>query len=117
MVHQKESKALIRYTQTVVKENPRSGFWMIAAAAFMLSPFLTNDGVCLLFVEPILNAFESIDDTEIESNIGNFELKKNDSLFFLLALACASNIGSALTYTGNPQVSLSTAPQPTGEFY
>jgi Na+/H+ antiporter NhaD/arsenite permease-like protein len=24
-------------------------------------------------------------------------------LFFLLSLACSSNIGSALTYTGNPQ--------------
>lgn len=104
MVHQKESKAVIRYTQTIVKENPRMGFWMISGAAFLLSPFLTNDGVCLLFVEPILNAFESIDDCDgFEGDI-EFKLRKSDAMFFLLSLACSSNIGSALTYTGNPQV-------------
>ena len=105
MVHQKESKAVIRHTQTVVKENPRLGFWLISVAAFLLSPFLTNDGVCLLFVEPILNAFESVDEGRMMAENG-FELRKSDSTFFLLALACAANIGSALTYTGNPQVVL-----------
>jgi Na+/H+ antiporter NhaD/arsenite permease-like protein len=104
MVHQKESKAVIRYTQTVVKENPRMGFWMISGAAFLLSPFLTNDGVCLLFVEPILNAFESIDDNEGFDSDCDFKLHKGDAMFFLLSLACSANIGSALTYTGNPQV-------------
>ena len=108
MVHQKESKAVIRHTQTVIKENPRLGFWMISAAAFFLSPFLTNDGVCLLFVEPILNAFESVEDSVMGRSISGFDLRRSDSVFFLLALACSSNIGSALTYTGNPQVSVQT---------
>ena len=31
------------------------------------------------------------------------KLEKSDALYFLLTLACSSNIGSALTYTGNPQ--------------
>lgn len=33
----------------------------------------------------------------------NNKLVKEDALYFLLTLACSSNIGSALTYTGNPQ--------------
>jgi Na+/H+ antiporter NhaD/arsenite permease-like protein len=104
MVHQKESKRVIRYVQTQVRNHPRSGFWLVSFAAFIISPFLTNDGVCLLFVEPILNAFESIDDDDPHRKNSEFRLTKGDSFYFLIALACSSNIGSALTYTGNPQV-------------
>lgn len=110
VVHLKETKKVIVYLQTLVQENPEEGFWMISLASFTLSPFLTNDGVCLLFVEPILNAFENTIriDEEME-NGGNLttsnksKLQTADAVYFLLALACSSNIGSALTYTGNPQ--------------
>jgi Na+/H+ antiporter NhaD/arsenite permease-like protein len=108
MVHQKESKRVIRYVQTQVRNHPRSGFWIVSFAAFIISPFLTNDGVCLLFVEPILNAFETIDDDPPKNS--DFRLTKGDSFYFLIALACSSNIGSALTYTGNPQVECSSPP-------
>ena len=105
MIHQKESKRVIRYVQSQIRENPKSGFWLVSFAAFIISPFLTNDGVCLLFVEPILNAFESIDNSKSNpSSSSEFQLVKEDSLFFLIALACSSNIGSSMTYTGNPQV-------------
>jgi Na+/H+ antiporter NhaD/arsenite permease-like protein len=103
MIHQKESKRVIRYVQTQVRNHPKSGFWTVSFAAFILSPFLTNDGVCLLFVEPILNAFENIDEGRRNRN-AEMQLTKGDSFYFLIALACSSNIGSALTYTGNPQV-------------
>ena len=68
VVHLKETKRIIDYLQRLVKLNPVRGFWMISFAAFIVSPFLTNDGVCLLFVEPILNAFEleSDDTKEVE---------------------------------------------------
>jgi Na+/H+ antiporter NhaD/arsenite permease-like protein len=68
VVHLKETKRIIDYLQRLVKLNPVRGFWMISFAAFIVSPFLTNDGVCLLFVEPILNAFEleSDDAKEVE---------------------------------------------------
>jgi Na+/H+ antiporter NhaD/arsenite permease-like protein len=108
MIHQKESKRVIRYVQTQVKDHPKSGFWLVSFAAFIISPFLTNDGVCLLFVEPILNAFESL--TPQSTKHSDFPLTKADSFYFLLALACSSNIGSALTYTGNPQVIYSYFP-------
>ena len=111
VIHLKETKKVIIYLQTLVQENPESGFWMISLASFALSPFLTNDGVCLLFVEPILNAFEgTIAHEELFSEASapiaitnNNKLHSSDAVYFLLALACSSNIGSALTYTGNPQ--------------
>ena len=110
VVHLKETKKVITYLQNAVKLNPTKGFWMIAVASFLVSPFLTNDGVCLLFVEPILNAFENNDEDPgpvlqlEESKESPAELLENDDvIYFLLALACSANIGSQLTYTGNPQ--------------
>lgn len=109
VVHLKETKDVIEYLQVLVQSDPVRGFWVISFAAFMASPFLTNDGVCLLFVEPILAAFESapfavelIADTHHEDP-NKLSLRKEDALYYLLALACSANIGSALTYTGNPQ--------------
>jgi Na+/H+ antiporter NhaD/arsenite permease-like protein len=110
IIHQKETKWVINYVQEKIKSDPKSGFWLVAWVAFLASPFLTNDGVCLLFVEPVLNAFELLkdDDTisETASDAGesmNLKLEKSDAFYFLIALACSTNIGSSLTYTGNPQ--------------
>lgn len=105
-VHQRETKNVIKYTQDQIYENPKRGFWLVSFAAFATSPFLTNDGVCLLFVEPILNAFDRLSDPQsVEEglNFTEMKLEKGDAFYFLLALACSTNAGSALTYTGNPQ--------------
>jgi hypothetical protein len=93
----------------------------------MIAPFLTNDGVCLLFVEIILNAFEMesssvgedgglsmipsqkkpsppvsplpaddgalLDTKAGESTIGSVLNREEDAAYFLLTLACSSNIG------------------------
>ena len=108
MVRQKETKKLIYHVQNQVKESPKRGFWLVSLAAFVVSPFLTNDGVCLLFVEPILNAFDSIDRPRLSNMLNGgsatLQLEKKDAFYFLLSLACSANIGSSLTYTGNPQV-------------
>ena len=105
VVNQKETKAIILYVQEQINVNPKRGFWMVSFAAFITSPFLTNDGICLLFVEPILNAFTSVGASNAVSAVsGSFALEKGDAFYFLISLACSSNIGSALTYTGNPQV-------------
>ena len=120
IVHLKETRKVIAYIQAQVKANPRRGFWLISFAAFIVAPFLTNDGVCLLFVELILNAFDDIVDDDSDTTVAdgieqanssasptktlsNQKLEKADAMYFLLTLACSSNIGSALTYTGNPQ--------------
>lgn len=94
VVNQSETKTVICRIQKIIQSNPKRGFWVTSVAVFVLSPFLTNDGVCLLFVEPMLLAFQS-DNASL--------LRSEDSFFFLISLACSSNIGSALTYTGNPQ--------------
>jgi Na+/H+ antiporter NhaD/arsenite permease-like protein len=107
VVHQSETKALILSVQNKINENPKKGFWVVSFAAFITSPFLTNDGICLLFVEPILNAFSSIGSSSVadsQSPDAPLVLQKPDAFYFLITLACSSNIGSALTYTGNPQV-------------
>lgn len=58
VVHLKESKVATTYIQDLMQRDPKRGFWLVSFAAFIISAFLTNDGVCLLFVEPILKAFE-----------------------------------------------------------
>lgn len=88
VVHLKETKKIIDYLQGLVKLNPVRGFWMISFAAFIVSPFLTNDGVCLLFVEPILNAFEL--DHEGEQEVGK------DGYFYALLSNLKNKITVAL---------------------
>lgn len=111
IVHLAETKKLLSWFENLVKENPKRGFWVISLIAFITSPFLTNDGICLLLVEPILRVFEQVGHvgdlvpahTTTGELIQAFPLTRNDAIYFLLALACSTNIGSALTYTGNPQ--------------
>lgn len=102
--------------QLQVQSSPLKGFWLVSAAAFLVAPFLTNDGVCLLFVELILDAFEATkslsNSTDVVSVIASpqervkiaqskdMPLETGDAIYFLLTLACSANIGSALTYTG-----------------
>ena len=103
VIHLKETKRIISYFQRMIQDNPYKGYWFISFAAFCVSPFLTNDGVCLLFVEPILHAFEeSMHSSDVKGGRKS-RLQSSDALYFLLGLACSTNIGSALTYTGNPQ--------------
>lgn len=116
IIHLRETKNLIEYFQSIIHHNPKYGFWLLSFVAFTISPFLTNDGVCLLFVEPVLHVFEEVkrkghasecgDALSKHDETGSRSVKKlcnSDALYFLLALACSTNIGSALTYTGNPQ--------------
>jgi Na+/H+ antiporter NhaD/arsenite permease-like protein len=111
LVRQPETIKLVKMIQDTINLKPRTGFWLVGLAAFIMSPFLTNDGVCLLFVAPVMTAFaslplEEVEDTpEVKANLTfkNITLKRSDALFFMLNIACSSNIGSALTYIGNPQ--------------
>jgi len=61
---------------------------LVIGLAGLLSAVLTNDVICLAMA-PIL--------------IDGCARRKLDPLPFLLALACASNVGSAATLIGNPQ--------------
>ena len=71
--------------------NARSGYGLLAmtvASSGVLAAFFINDVVCLALT-PLL--------------IATCELLGLDAMPFLIALATASNIGSAATITGNPQ--------------
>merc|ERR1719159_1112274 len=71
----------------------KSKAWMITKCCFVcavLSAIVMNDTICLFFTAPILEACRKHPTVD-------------DPLPFLLALSSNSNIGSALTITGNPQ--------------
>jgi Na+/H+ antiporter NhaD/arsenite permease-like protein len=68
--------------------SPAALLGLVIAIAGLLSAILTNDIVCLAMA-PVL----------VEGCVR----RKLDPLPFLLALACASNVGSAATLIGNPQ--------------
>ncbi len=68
--------------------SPDAVLALLVAAAGILSAFLANDIVCLAMA-PIL--------------IDGCSRRGLDPVPFLLALACASNVGSAATLIGNPQ--------------
>merc|ERR550525_874252 len=71
----------------------KSRAWMITKCCFVcavLSAIVMNDTICLFFTAPILEACRK-------------HPKIDDPLPYLLALSSNSNIGSALTITGNPQ--------------
>ena len=98
---------LLKLSNSCIRKNRRQGFWIISAISFIVSPILMNDGVCILLVEPVLSAF-TVGDSEHERETSvlsssSIEDGKSEELFFLLAVACSANIGSACTFTGNPQ--------------
>jgi Na+/H+ antiporter NhaD/arsenite permease-like protein len=67
---------------------PRSLLVMLVFAAGSLSALFVNDTICLVFTPLVLDIVDE---------------RRLRPLPFLLALATASNIGSAATVTGNPQ--------------
>eukprot|EP01038_Epipyxis_sp_PR26KG_P005437 gene5437-7530_t len=142
IVHLKETSKIVEQIKGIMKKDPKRGFWIVSLTSLIMSPFLTNDGVCLLLVEPILSVFDDSSDTfsehydkhhtlfhslseNVPDNINTNDLngvdrvnetsagnyftnrqvliKKSDAIYYLLGLACSANIGSCLTYTGNPQ--------------
>lgn len=114
----------IEFMQEALRYDISLGIWLLSSLAFILSPFVTNDGFCLLIVDPILDSFmmnyqvkshglrqhyfslfqrlKPLNHHENEiSNDLDIELDhKTNRFFILLSIACSSNIGSVLTYTG-----------------
>lgn len=81
--------------------------WMITKCCFVcavLSAVVMNDTICLFFTAPILEACRK-------------HPRVDDPLPFLLALSSNSNIGSALTITGNPQNAMIASIEGTITYY
>ena len=53
---------MILKLQKIIKKDRNSGFWIVSFISFISSPFITNDGLCLLLVTPVLDAFSLSDE-------------------------------------------------------
>jgi Na+/H+ antiporter NhaD/arsenite permease-like protein len=124
LVHQKIFQRILTLLQYSIKNDFNKGFWLVCLLSFVLSPLLMNDGVCLLLVDPVLDSFIPIlpktnakpnasncinvnADTVYTSNTDN-DLNiphdhRTNRFYLLLGLVCSANIGSVVTYCGNPQ--------------
>ncbi len=57
MMRQSFVQKIVAGLQSYIRRDLDRGFWCVAAVAFVASPFITNDGLCLLLVDPVLDAF------------------------------------------------------------
>jgi len=83
-------------------------WWFITKVCFVcavLSAIVMNDTICLFFTKPILEAVRK------HPNMAD------NPLPYLLALSSNSNIGSALTITGNPQNAMIASIEDTITYY
>jgi Na+/H+ antiporter NhaD/arsenite permease-like protein len=100
IMHQSLLQRSIHLMQSYIRRHRKRGFWLVSLIAFVTSPFITNDGLCILLVSPVLDAFPSHHESLTTSKR---ELQDKERLFYMLAIACSANIGSSATFTGNPQ--------------
>jgi len=83
-------------------------WWFLTKVCFVcavLSAIVMNDTICLFFTKPILEAVRK------HPNMAE------NPLPYLLALSSNSNIGSALTITGNPQNAMIASIEETITYY
>jgi len=57
IMRQEEIVKGIAYIQNIIRTDVNAGYWFVCIVAFLASPFITNDGLCLLIVDPVLDAF------------------------------------------------------------
>jgi len=83
-------------------------WWFITKVCFVcavLSAIVMNDTICLFFTKPILET------------VRKHPYMAENPLPYLLALSSNSNIGSALTITGNPQNAMIASIEDTITYY
>lgn len=94
----------------LIAEDLNKGYYWLCTFSFIISPFILNDGLCLMIVHPLLDAFVN---SSIYSESSALQLKSKhiltptfaptDPFYYLIGVVCSANIGSVLTYSGNPQ--------------
>jgi hypothetical protein len=116
LMQQEFVAAYIGKMQEVIKYDPNMGFWLVSFVSFIVSPFVTNDGLCLLLVNPVLDALvlpkkddkaastsRSESETVSSKEVLNTSNIVSNRFYFMLAISSSSNIGSVMTFAGNPQ--------------
>ena len=129
-------KKAVHWMQSSIRHDVDRGFYLVSIISFLASPFILNDGLCLMLVHPVLDAFveylpSSIEDDDEEQHKTNgrrdthnpliggtssdivssekqyrklqYAIRQNDGFYYCLAIACSANIGSVMTFSGNPQ--------------
>lgn len=107
-----EIKRMVVYSKRLLIDNPVGGWWAISFAAFLASPILSNDGVCLLFVEPILDAFGQLPHSHTPTGLNQLvrlRLQREDAIYFLLTVVCSAHLGTVLTTIANWEAATVTA--------
>lgn len=129
---------MVMRMQDVIRQDVHRGFYLVSIISFLVSPVIMNDGLCLMLVHPVLDAFlntpahqkspDKTDDSprlplkdgdrhtltlqDVEEGeaadrpveiVNDKAPAPTDPFFFLLNIACSANIGSSLTFSGNPQ--------------
>lgn len=101
---------LIIYMEEVIEKDDQRGFYLVSLISFVVSPIIMNDGLCLILVDPVLDAlnkiYERLQISDRDSSIPSQDIQsklKTNSFYYMLTIACSANIGSTLTYSGNPQ--------------
>lgn len=66
-------KNIINYMQDTLRSDINKGYWVVCLLSFILSPLFMNDGVCLLLVDPVLDAFIPIPSEEDNSSLNRID--------------------------------------------
>lgn len=114
LLKQKFVKDFLYNLKDLISQDVNKGYYILCTFSFLISPFILNDGLCLMIVQPLLDAFVNISDSKSTSLIENSPQKKKskanmprfaplDPFYYLIGVVCSANIGSVLTYSGNPQ--------------
>jgi hypothetical protein len=93
----------IERMQWYIQNDVDKAFYIVSIMSFLISQIIMNDGLCLMIVHPVLDAF--IKNSRISSprTSDNSDYHIYDPFYFMLNIACSANIGSVMTFAGNPQ--------------
>ncbi len=97
---------IIERMQWYIRNDVDKAFYIVSALSFFISQVIMNDGLCLMIVHPVLDAFRKKRRNSINNIVDpkyNPAHHVHDPFYFMLNIACSSNIGSVMTFAGNPQ--------------
>jgi Na+/H+ antiporter NhaD/arsenite permease-like protein len=102
-------RAAVQHMEVIIRKDIDRGFFLVSFISFCASPLILNDGLCLMLVNPVLDSFvPSAPDALNGQDQGNNsrvdnDIAKIDAFYYMLTIACSANIGSVMTFSGNPQ--------------
>jgi di/tricarboxylate transporter len=94
----------IERMQWYIQNDVDKAFYIVSIMSFLISQIIMNDGLCLMIVHPVLDAFIKNSRRSFpNTSSNNIDHHIFDPFYFMLNIACSANIGSVMTFAGNPQ--------------